>query len=136
MQARAAKAKQLWIIVEWDNGAWHAYVPSVRGVRAHGRTIGSARRNVRQQLARTQGPAAAKSPVQLMTEIRLLEAPARRAVERAQEARQAAAEAEALATAREVEAAKLLYKRGMATPDIGEIFQTTQKRVGRLLTAK
>jgi len=45
------KMAALKVVFEPDGGAWHVYVPAVRGCRSHGRSLSEARRNIREALA-------------------------------------------------------------------------------------
>jgi predicted RNase H-like HicB family nuclease len=52
MAARMSGQKRFEVVLEPDEGrGWHAYVPKVRGCRTWGRSLGAARRYIREALA-------------------------------------------------------------------------------------
>lgn len=123
---------QVWIVIERDGVGWHAYAPAVPGCRAAGSSIADARRNLRRQVARRL-QANDSSPLEILTDVRLLAPAPKRAVSRAHTARAAARRAEFEAARREGEAARFLRSAGMIPADIAEVLRLPLQRVRDLL---
>jgi predicted RNase H-like HicB family nuclease len=126
------------VVYEPDGSGWHVFIPEVQGCRSHGRSIAEARKNIRAALALCDEEIANAARVarsaQFVEEVRVPKA-ARKAVDRAREAREEAAlkEAEALKSA--AHGAKALQRAGFSLRDAGELLGLSHQRVKQLIEA-
>jgi hypothetical protein len=51
MLRKKVAARQVTVVFEPDGAGWHVFIPEVRGCRSHGRSIGEARKNIREALS-------------------------------------------------------------------------------------
>jgi predicted RNase H-like HicB family nuclease len=121
-----SEQRRFEVVYESDEGgAWNASIPSVRGCLTWGRSLGAARRYIREALSTC------------LEEKIVLKGAARGALEEYFNARRKAAEFQDLAQARAVDAAKVLTKVGhLSLRDAGELLDLSHERVSQVLSKK
>ena len=128
-RVRTKMAAPLKVVFEPDGGAWHVYVPAVRGCRSHGRSLSEARRNIREALALFD-----RENAELVEDVRLPK-PVSMALVRAKKAHemlmtlQKAAQDSARASARQ------LLAVGLSLRDAGELMGLSHEHVKQLAKA-
>ena len=113
-----------------EDGWWVASVPSVKGCHTQGRTIGEARRRIRDALELYIKGA---DTAELVDDIRM-DAALRKALQEAQEARREAEASQALAVAKTATAVAKLGK-SMSMRDVADLVGVSHQRVHQLLKA-
>ena len=114
-----------------ETGWWIARVHGVQGVHSNGRTIGEARRRVREALALAIGDKDARRAT-LAHDVHL-PAKARRELKQAVTARRQAEAAATKASASTAKAASALRKRlGLSVRDVGELLGLSYQRVQQI----
>lgn len=120
------------VVIERDeSGAWIARVPRVPGCHTYGRTLGEARRRIREALGLWVADA---DRAHLDFDVRLPEQ-ARRVVRPLTVARRRAGDAQAEARAALVVAARTLVRAGFSLRDAGEVLGLSHQRVAQVLAS-
>jgi len=138
MLRKKVAARQVTVVFEPDGAGWHVFIPEVRGCRSHGRSIGEARKNIREALSLCDDefPNAARlaKTVEFIEEVRVPKA-ARRAVDRALRAREEAQLKDEEAARSAAEGAKALREAGLSLRDAGELLHLSHQRIKQLTQA-
>lgn len=129
-------SKHFRVVYEPDQGGWHAYIPDVKGCRTWGRTLATARTNIREALSLCEDviPNAAKvaEHAELEDDVRLpgVSGPLLEEHKKAVEAWEAVGE-----KLREVKAkaARALTKNGISLRDAGELLGLSHGRVKQIV---
>jgi predicted RNase H-like HicB family nuclease len=134
------KPRKFKAIYEPDDGGWHAYIPGVPGCRTWGRSLGAARRHLREALATcvdVLGDDADRiaAAADLVEDVQL-PATTKRLLQRAMAARRDAEDRAAKAQAEATKAAKALTaKLGLSLRDAGELLGLSHERIKQLTDA-
>jgi predicted RNase H-like HicB family nuclease len=127
------------VVYEPDAGGWHVFIPTVPGCRTWGRSLGAARKNIREALAACVDVVKDADRVAALAvfedEIRL-PAHAREAITRARRAGARCAAIERLARDRTAKAAKILTADGFSLRDSGDILGVSQEQVRKIVAAR
>ncbi len=127
---------KLTAVFEHEDKWWCVSIPEVSGCQSAGRSLGEARRNIREALATCvdvfgdEADAVAKSAV-ILEEIRL-PARAKRVLAKARKEREAAAAQASRAQTATVSAARELGDEGLSLRDVGELLGLSHERVKQL----
>lgn len=124
------------VVYEHDEGGWHVSIPAVKGCHTWGRSIGAARKNIREALATCsdlfRDPDRVAASAVFEEDIRL-PSRAKSAIRDAQLAIQRRAASERDARARAAYAAKVLAEGGLSLRDSGDILGMSQEQVRQIL---
>jgi predicted RNase H-like HicB family nuclease len=126
------------VVYEHDDGGWHVFIPSVKGCRTWGRSLGAARKNIREALStcvdvlpdadKVAAAAVFEDEIRLPPKARTALAQAREVV-----AKRAAIEKEL--RQRTARVAKILTADGLSLRDSGDILGMSQEQVRQILSA-
>jgi predicted RNase H-like HicB family nuclease len=122
-------AAPLKVVFEPDGGAWHVYVPAVRGSRSRGRSLSEARRNIREALALFDQEGA-----ELVEDVRLPK-PVSTALVRAKKAHEALMTLQKAAQDSARASARQLLAVGLSLRDAGELMGLSHEHVKQLAKA-
>ncbi len=118
-----------------DNGLWFAKAPEIRGAHSHGRTLATARRNIREAIALVLDSDDDRS-FGLEEEFHLDERKVQAAIKKARALRNRAAEIDSAAQIATEDAllAALNANAGLSLRDLGELLGLSFQRVQQLAT--
>lgn len=133
-----SEKKSFRVIYEQDDGGWHVTIPSVKGCHTWGRSLGAARKNIREALGACSD--VFKDPdkvaaAAVFDEVIRLTNDAREALAKARLAAAKRATVEKEAREYEARAAKILTANGLSLRDSGDILGMSQEQVRQLVKA-
>lgn len=136
----AKAAKRYTVRYELDEaGAWNAQLKEIPGVLTHARSIGQARRYIREALALWLDDEAAAEKAELLDDVRVETIGGKNVVSllsKVQKERRDLETLRATVTKNTEHAAKQLAKAGLSVRDVGELLGLSHQRVQQLLEAK
>jgi predicted RNase H-like HicB family nuclease len=135
MPRKRVATRQFKVVFEPDGSGWHVYLPDVPGCRTRGRSIADGRRNIREALAACEDVvpnAAAIARSAEFIEHVCVPYEARKAVNRALQAREELAKREAEATTAAARGARALRRAGLSLRDAGELLHLSHQRIKQL----
>jgi len=130
------KKQRFTVVFEPDEGGWLATIPEVQGCLTWGKTISTARANIREALAACadlfEDPDTVAQDAELVDSFKL-PAKASKLIEEAREAREAAEAVQRALSAKTAAAARALTAAGMSLRAAGELLDLSQERVRQVL---